>query len=211
MDAVLAADGGHVADENTTTDKKGDVTRSHLVVRVPSADFDQAMRALARVATLHSAVRKASDVTTQVIDVNARIAAERAGVRRLRELVSRTANLRALLAVERALTVRQGELESLRQQQAYLADQASQATITVDITRHTTTPPPAEHRGGFVGGLQHGWNAFTATVNGVLVTVGALLPFAVLLVLIGVPAWLVMRRLRRSREEEAPAESPAES
>jgi hypothetical protein len=210
VDAVLAADGGHVADENTITNKKGVVTDTHLVLRVPSTEFDAAMQKLAGIATLRSAQRKGVDVTTEVIDVKARIAAERAGVRRLRQLVSRSADLRALLAVERALTARQGELESLRQQQAYLADQTSLATITVDISRRTTPPPPVGHRGGFIGGLQHGWQAFTATVNGVLVAVGAALPFAIVVALIGIPAWLVMRRLRRSREQEAPPE-PAET
>jgi hypothetical protein len=137
---VLAKDGGRVADENTATDDHGTVTHAHLVVRVPSSTFNSAMTSLSEIASLRSASRKAEDVTTQVIDLQARIAAERAGVRRLRALVSQTANLRALLDVERALTERQGELESLRQQQAYLADRSSLATITVDVALRTTRP-----------------------------------------------------------------------
>ena len=113
VDGVLAREHGRIADENTDTDERGTVTSAHLVLRVPSADFDETMAALAGVATLRSSTRKAEDVTTQVIDTDARIAAQRAGVRRLRDLVSRAASLPALLAVERELTARQGELESL--------------------------------------------------------------------------------------------------
>ncbi|HEY3528371.1 MAG TPA: DUF4349 domain-containing protein [Nocardioides sp.] len=209
LDAVLARDGGRVADEDTVTDDHGTVTRAHLVVRVPSARFDDAMTSLAGIASLRSASRKAEDVTTQVIDLRARIAAERAGVRRLRHLVSQTANLRALLDVERALTQRQGELESLRQQRVYLSDQTSLATITVDVTRRAAPPPaPAAHAaGGFVGGLGHGWDALVALITAVLLALGAVLPFAVAGALIGVPVWLVLRRLRRTRRREAPAES----
>lgn len=209
VDAVLAREGGRVADENTTTDDHGTVTRSHLVVRVPSDRFDEAMRALAGVATLRSSSRKAEDVTTEVIDVQAWIAAQRAGVRRLRQLVSRAGDLRALLAVEQALTARQGDLDSLLRQQAYLTDRTSLATITVDISRRTTTPPPVTHAGGFLGGLRHGWTALTATVNGVLVGFGALLPFVVLVALLGLPTWLVVRRLRRARARPEPADSEA--
>ena len=176
-------------------------------MRVPSDRFDGAMTSLSGIASLRTASRKAEDVTTQVIDLQARIAAERAGVRRLRALVSQTANLRALLDVERALTERQGELESLRQQRVYLADRTSLATITVDVALRTTPAPPQVAAGGFVGGLGHGWNALVAVVTGLLVGLGALLPFAVAGALVGVPAWLVVRRMRRTRRLRAPAES----
>jgi hypothetical protein len=207
LDAALARLRGHVGDENTQTDDHGVVTRSHLVVRVPSARFDHAMTELSGIASLRSASRKTDDVTTQVIDLKARIAAERAGVVRLRRLVTQTADLRALLDVERALTERQGQLESLQRERAYLHDRTSEATITVDIARRTTPAPVAHAAGGFVGGLHHGWDAFVAVVTGLLVALGAFLPFAVALTVIGVPAWLVVRRARRTRRLRAPAES----
>ena len=207
VDTVLAREHGRIADENTQTDERGNVTRAHLVLRVPSDRFAATMTDLAGVATLRSSTRKAEDVTTQVIDTDARIAAERAGVHRLRHLVSRAANLPALLAVERELTARQGELESLLQQRAYLADRTSLATITVDITRHVAPSPAKRSTGGFIGGLQHGWHALVTVVVGLLVAVGAVLPFAVVLALVGIPVWLVGRRLRRPHEPEAPAET----
>jgi hypothetical protein len=207
LDAVLTRLRGHVGDENTQTDEHGVVTRSHLVVRVPSSRFDRAMTDLSEIASLRSASRKSDDVTTQVIDLKARIAAEQAGVQRLRRLVTQTADLRALLDVERALTQRQGQLESLQRERAYLHDRTSEATITVDIARRTTAVPVAHAAGGFVGGLHHGWDAFVAVVTGLLVALGALLPFAAALTVIGVPAWLVVRRARRTRRLRAPAES----
>ena len=207
LDAVLARDDGRVADENTTTDDHGTVTRAHLVVRVPSDRFDAAMTSLSGIASLRSSSRKAEDVTTQVIDLHARIAAERAGVRRLRHLVSHTADLRALLDVEHALTDRQGQLESLRQQQAYLADRTSLATITVDVTRRTTPTPVVHAAGGFTGGLGHGWDALVAVVTAALLALGAVLPFAVAGAVLGLPTWLLVRRMRRTREVRTPAES----
>jgi hypothetical protein len=207
LDAVVSRLGGHIADENTSTDDHGTVTRSHLVVRVPSGRFDQAMTGLADAASLRSSTRQAQDVTTRVIDIKARIAAERAGVRRLRQLVSHTASLRALLDVERALTERQGELESLSQQQAYLSDQTTQATITVDVSRKVTPAVVHKATGGFVGGLRHGWHGLVTVVVGFLVGLGAALPFAVVALVIGLPAWVVARRMLRTRRLRAPVES----
>jgi hypothetical protein len=207
VDSVLAREHGRIADEDTTTEQGGPVSHAHLVLRVPSDRFDPAMTSLAGLATLRSSSRQAQDVTTQVIDVDARIAAQRAGVRRLRQLVSRTANLPALLAVERELTARQGQLESLQQQRAYLSDRTSLATITVDITRQTTPSPATRSTGGFVGGLRHGWDALVTVVVGALVGLGAVLPFALAGAIVGVPIWLLLRRFRRVREPEAPAET----
>jgi hypothetical protein len=208
LDGVLVREHGQIADEDTTTDDHGRVNHARLVVRVPGARFDETMTALSHIASLRSAQRQAQDVTTRVIDLEARISAERAGVRRLERLISQTANLRALLAVERALTQRQGELESLQQQRAYLVDQTSLATITLDIALTTPTPAPPEHAaGGFVGGLSHGWNALVAVITAVLVALGAFLPFAAAAVVVGVPAWIVARRTRRSRRVRAAAES----
>ncbi len=207
VDSVLTQEGGRIADENTVTDDDGTVTRAHLVLRVPSGAFDETMTRLSGLATLRSSTRKAQDVTTEVIDVDARIDAQRAGVRRLRDLIGRAANLPALLAVERELTARQGDLESLQQQRAYLTDRTSLATITVDVTRHVAAPPATRSAGGFVGGLRHGWHGLVAVVVGLLVVLGAVLPFAIAVGLLGVPAWLVARRLRRPREPEAPAET----
>ena len=131
-----------------------------------------------------------------MIDLQARIRAEQAGVGRLRHLVSHTASLGALLAVERALTQRQGELESLQQQRAYLADQTSEATITVDVSLRTPHPlPPKAAAGGFVGGLRHGWHGLVTVVGGFLVGLGAFLPFAGAALLLAIPAWPLVRRL----------------
>jgi hypothetical protein len=208
LDGVLTQVHGRVADEDTSTNDDGTVTRSHLVVRVPSRHFDAAMTSLAGIAELRSSSRTAEDVTTRVIDLGARIKAERAGVQRLRRLVSSTADLRALLAVERELSTRQGNLDSLRQQRAYLTDQASTSTITVDVTRRTApAPAPAKATGGFLGGLNHGWHGLVAVVTGLLLALGAALPFLIALGLVGTPAWFVVRRARRLRAARAPAES----
>jgi hypothetical protein len=49
---------------------------------------------------------------------------------------------------------------------------------------------------GFVGGLGSGWDAFTASVSGLLTAIGAVLPFAVFFALLAAPVvwWLRRRR-----------------
>jgi hypothetical protein len=194
---------GEVSDEQTSTDDSGRISRSRLVVRVPSGDFSQVMDELGKVpgTDLKSAKRSSEDVTTQVIDTAVRVRAQKASIDRIEALLARAKNLRSIIWIEDQLSRRQADLDSLEQQQAYLADQTSLSTITVYLERPPAkaTPQPHKHdETGFAAGLSAGWHALTAAGTSVATALGALLPFAVLLLLLGLPAWVLLMRRRRA-------------
>jgi hypothetical protein len=191
---------GSVADEKTETDKTGAGLRSRMVLRVPSEDFDDVMSDLADLGQLASRTSSAEDVTTQLIDVDAQIKVQEASVQRVRQLLTRAQSIRDIMAIESELANRQAQLDSLSQQQAYLENQTSLATIQVSIERQpdAVVEKEKDDRTGFLGGLGAGWDGLRATVVAVLTVVGAVLPFAVVALLVGVPVWLLVRRLRRS-------------
>jgi hypothetical protein len=56
------------------------------------------------------------------------------------------------------------------------------------------------HRSGFIGGLENGWDAFVRAASWVATAAGAVLPFAVVLLLVAVAARLVWTRLRPGRD-----------
>jgi hypothetical protein len=201
--------GGQIADDKTETDKSGDPLRSRMVLRVPVDDFDEVMESLARMATLASTTTSSEDVTTQLIDVEARIKVQEASVQRVRQLLTRAQSIRDIMAIESEVARRQAELDSLSQQQAYLQDQTSMATVKVNIERKPdpSKPVPEDDDSGFLAGLTAGWNALKATVVAVATVVGALLPFAGLALLVGIPVWLLVRRIRRT--PVLPAQSEA--
>jgi aspartyl-tRNA synthetase len=118
---------------------------------------------------------------------------------RITALLARAESIRDIMSIEAELSNRQAQLDSLTQQQAYLADQTSLATIKVSIERKpsATPAPKKDDDHGFLAGLTAGWDGLRATVVAVLTVVGAVLPFAVVGLLVGVPVWLLIRRLRR--------------
>ena len=200
VQALVDEHAGSIADEKTETDKTGAALRSRMVLRVPSEDFDDVMSGLADLAQLASTTSSAEDVTTQMIDVDAQIKVQEASVQRVRQLLTRAQSIRDIMAIESELANRQAQLDSLTQQQAYLENQTSLATIRVNIERKpdAVVKKKEEDRTGFLGGLGAGWDGLRATVVAVLTVVGAVLPFAVVALLVGVPVWLLVRRLRRS-------------
>jgi hypothetical protein len=200
---VVDAHGGEVSDEQTATDADGEIDRSRLVIRVPSGDFGEVMDELGDVADLRSAKRTSEDVTTEVIDIGVRVRAQEKSLERIELLLARAQNLRAIIAIESQLTRRQAELDSLKAQQAYLADQTSLSTITVFLER---TEKPAkvekEEAAGFLAGFQRGWDALGGAATVLATVLGAVLPFAILLLLLGVPTWLLARSVVRRRRTE---------
>jgi hypothetical protein len=201
---------GQVTDEETESDADGEMVRSRLVVRVPAKEFDATMTALQDVGTALSVQETSEDVTTQVIDTEVRVRAQEASLRRIESLLGEAENLRDLVAIEAQLTRRQADLDSLKQQQAWLADQTSMSTIKVQLRRTDQAAAPEEEQRGFLAGLAAGWHGLETVTSGVLTALGAVLPFAVVLLGVGLPLWLVVRRLQRRRQPPGPgADAPA--
>ncbi|WP_374457397.1 DUF4349 domain-containing protein [Nocardioides sp.] len=203
---IVDAQGGEVTEENTETDDDGETSYARLVVRVPSSKFDAAMQALEDVAVLRSSNRGSEDVTTQVIDTGVRVRAQEASLKRVELLLAEAKTLKDIIWIESQLTNRQAELDSLKSQQTWLKDQTSLSTITVDITaKHE---PKADKKddepAGFLSGLEGGLDALAGTALAVATIVGALLPFAVVLLVLALPVWLLLRRRRATPQPAAP-------
>ena len=208
LDKVLDAHRGQIADERTETDGDGEVRMSRLVVRVPAEDFDQVMTELATLGKLVSASRKAEDVTTQLIDTEVRIRAQEKSLQRVEALLAEARDLGDIVAIEAQLTRRQADLDALKATYAWLQDQTTMSTINVYLER---APEPGENgtedKGNpFLSGLKAGWGALTALGSSAARVAGAVLPFAVLLALLAVPAWLVIRRVLRTPRREPGAQ-----
>jgi hypothetical protein len=205
---VVDASGGDITEEQTDTDEDGESVYARLVVRVPAGSFGDAMTALEGVADLRGSDRTSEDVSTQVIDTDVRVRAQEASLQRVEQLLARAQGLKDIIWIESQLTTRQAELDSLKGQQAWLADQTRDSTIVVDISRTPDEETPEEEdASGFLAGFTGGMEALGAVAVGLATVAGALLPFVAVLALLGVPVWLVVRRSVRRRRP--PATPPA--
>ena len=198
---LLDRDGGSVDRETSRDGRDGRVTRSTLVLRVPVEEFARVRDAISGFGTVRSSTENAEDVTTQVIDTDERVQTLRNSLDRLQRFQRSAEDVEDLIAFEHDITDRQAELQSLKGQQSYLSDQTSMSTITVRLSTPAAdrASPGALHDAGFVTGLRGGWHALGGFVVVVLTALGAVLPFAVPAVLVGVPVWRLLRRRRSSR------------
>jgi hypothetical protein len=182
--------GGYSSDENSGGDA------GNLTLKVPADKLEAVLDKIASFGRPLSRVEHTEDVTDQMVDVTSRLATQRASVDRVRALMDKASSLSDITQLESELTKREADLESLEQRHDSLTAQVAMSTVTVNVTRSDAPPPPAADQASFLSALDGGWHALLATLNGIGVGLGALLPF---LLVIGIPAGAVYYYVRRRK------------
>jgi hypothetical protein len=178
-----------------------------ITVRVPSEKLAATMDDLSGLGEVTASAVNRQDVTQQTIDLKARIDAIQASVDRLTQLMAQAADVSDLIAAETALSDRQATLESYQQQLESLDSQVEMSSLTVTLS--PVAEPVEADPAGFGDGLAAGWNALVATLNGIVIALGFLLPWIVLAAVIGAIAWGVVRLVRRRRAQRRTREHEA--
>ena len=109
---VLDTYRGEIAQEETETDDKGELTFARVVLRIPSDSFLKAMDDLEAITKYNTRTTGSEDVTTQVIDIDARVQAQTKSLARIEALLAEASTFKDVVAIETQLTSRQAELES---------------------------------------------------------------------------------------------------
>lgn len=202
---ILQRTNGEVAQNDTQADDDGEPEQALLTVRVPVGEFTTAITALETLGTgaegvdLITSSQTTSDVSTEVIDIDVRVGLQRRSIDRISILLERATSIRDIVSIERELARREADLGSLQKRQTFLADQTSRSTITISVERPETKRAQQAKKeekddDGFGAGLANGWDAFKSVTTGLLTATGALLPFAIVLLVLAVPARILMRR-----------------
>jgi hypothetical protein len=206
-DGIALAAGGEIdADDRTS----GPHATADLQLRVPPAALQPTLRELSKLGDERYRKLSTTDVTQEVADVGSRIASARDSIKRLRVLYASAQKVRDVIQIESELNRREADLESLQARQRSLSLETAAATINLSLVTAAKKKAvvvhhkPTHHRGGFVGGLDRGWDGFVATAVWVANAVGTVLPFAALLFVLAFAA----RRLGWALPHRRPAPVP---
>ena len=198
--------GGYVSDESARVRESDGVDEIRMVIQVPTGRFDDAIHRISTFGNETARTIQAEDVTGVVADIDSRVESARAALDRIRALMDRATTLGTVIRLEGVLSNRQADLEALLAQQSALAGQTELGTLEVNVSGRAATVP-AERKDetrGFLEGLQAGWDGLSEAFVIASTGLGAVLPFAVLVALLGIPA-LVWRRRRVTSQPATPA------
>ena len=173
-----------------------------LTLSVPADKLDTALDQLAKIGTVLQRNTSSQDVTSQYVDTESRLKTMRASVERVRALMAQAKDIGQVVALESEMSRRQGDLESLESQLTALKTSVERSTLAISLSTPGNEPVTDN---SFLAGLRSGWDAFTASAAGLFKAIGAALPFAVFLVLVGAPIWWSWSRRRANRPAHTPA------
>jgi hypothetical protein len=205
---IAAANGGFVASSSSARSSAGRAAAGSIEVRVPSDRFDETRRQLLALGEVRSEQLKGEDVGGQLTDLDARLRNLRSQEEAIRLLMTKTGTIGETIDVQRQLSTVREQIEQLAGEQARLQDAVAFSTLTLAIVEPGAALRPDD--GSPLG------DAVTRAVAGaegvltaVIVTVGYLLPLAVL----GLVVWLGVELVRRAllaarRRQAAPPAAP---
>lgn len=197
---IVESKGGFVVSSDTqarnNTNGATGVSTVTLIVRVPAAQFEQTVDEI-RKTSARVVQEKVSgqDVTEEFIDLEARIKTKKALEAQFLEIMKSSRTVTDALEVQRQLAEVRGEIEQVEGRRKFLESQTSLSTINV-----TLNPPAAfaASSNGFFYQLGRAFsNGIDAALNVVLFLVTATLALLPLILLLGIPFWLIIRYLRK--------------
>jgi len=199
--SVVTAAGGYVSSENASSDQDHPAQSTATVqLKIPVAVYAVTLAELSgtTLGTQLSLQQQTQDVTEQVADVSSQVASDEAAISQLRALLSRAGTVGDLLSVQDQINSEESSLEAMQAEQSALNHETAFATVTITIIGPKAAPAPKpkpKPAPGLVNGLSGGWHAFRVALSWLLAIIGAAVPFAAVIVVIGLGAYLARRRL----------------
>ncbi|MGQ9903398.1 MAG: DUF4349 domain-containing protein [Anaerolineae bacterium] len=214
MDAVTRMAGelqGYVASSSTSKYQQG--VRVTITLRVPSEQFEEALRRLRALAVeVREEEISGQDVTAEYTDLNSRLKNLEAAEAQLREIMDNATNTEDVLAVFNELTRIRGEIEVTKGRMQFLAQSAALATINVTLLPDALAQPVQIAGWRPEGVIKDAVEALVSILQG-------LVSLLIWLVIVAIPVGLVLtspfvalivivRRRSRRKATQRPPSSP---
>jgi hypothetical protein len=214
LQLIQEIDGAFIA-QSDLSGSPGSPRRGRWKVRVPVGRLDKFVAAVEGLGELQRSSLDSKDVTEEFYDLEARIKNKKIEEERLiGHLKNSTGKLEEILAVEREISRVRGEIEQQQGRLQLLANLTSLTTLTINMYERKDYVRAADPGFGtsvgrtFSGSLE----MLTKFGRGVVLVVVALVPWLPVLVLvIGMPYWLLRRWLRGMRATPLAEVQPAEA
>ena len=148
----------------------------------------------------------ANDVTEEHVDLEARLKAQRAVESRLLSFMEKATKSADLLSFSKELADVQSNIEQIVGRMRYLDTNVAMSTIEMRL--HQTLKPVAnkalEEAFGtqIASTLSQSWDSLVQIVKTFVLALVAILPFACVVLLVGVPIWLIVRRQNKSKKKD---------
>ncbi len=195
--------GGWVVSSNAqrASAANSEIASATITIRVPAERFDEVLAIIRTgVGSVDSETITGEDVTQQYVDLTSQLTNLTAAEEQLQIIMDEADDTQDVLAVYGELVRIRGEIERIRGQMQYYEQSAAFSAINVTLHR---TPAPIQADSPTWQPLVTAQNAFVALLQVLQGIIDLFIGFVIfalpLLLVFGVPLWLIVRRARRSQ------------
>lgn len=165
---IIKQNGGFIQDDNSN--KSYNRISRHLVVRLPSVEFQKTIDSISNYVDFFDTKRISSrDVTEEFIDIEARLKAKQTLEKRYLELLSKAKNVKEILDIERELSKIREEIEAKQGRLKYLKNKVSLSTINIEFYKLTAESGVTVSYGAkMLNAIKSGFNGISLFFLGIL-------------------------------------------
>lgn len=149
---------------------------AHMVLRIPSANFDEFLNKLENLGNVKSRRIYRDDVTTSFIDMEARLRVLKAEEESLLGILEKADNIENVLNIRKELRSLRSDIEALEGELKYLTDRIDYSTINLQLSQPRNPETHIDAK-GLSGVWQKGIYAFTKNINFLINLVGNFIVF----------------------------------
>jgi hypothetical protein len=187
--------GGYVLRSDLVSGSDGQRPSAVVTVRVPAQNFQEAIGRVGRLGEVKALQTEAQDVTGQYVDLKARLAHYRAVEQRLLTFLARATSIEQALAIQQRIDHTQLTVEELTAQVKAMREQVTYGTLTVALSERPSRPVIAPTRHGtFIAAFLHSARLLGVAARSLFVALGAAIPFAALVAVLGWLGWMLAKR-----------------
>jgi Domain of unknown function (DUF4349) len=182
---IATGSGGFVVSSSASQGEEKRLVTGSLVVRVPERSYARVLEQLSALGVVEAREEAGHDVSQELVDLEARIRHLEAVEAQLLGFLDEADTVAAALSVQSELNRVQLELERARGRLAYLDDQVSFATISLEVRERELAVAGGD--GGGPWGIVDAWRAagtgFVTVVGWIFVAAATIAPVVLLIAL----------------------------
>ena len=177
LKSIAAQKGGYLSSTNVQKGYNDRLTGS-VVIRIPQAEFENALIGVRAIGTVKSISTQGQDVTEEYVDLQAQITSYQNQLAQYNAIMKQSTKIEDIIKVQEQIDRVQTELNRLEGRLKYLNSRIDLSTITVSLQE--PEPVGGESGHNFVSTINEGIAGFLGMIDAIIIIFLALLPLIIL-------------------------------
>ena len=200
LKAIAASKGGYISSTNTQKNYNNQLT-GMVVIRIPQAEFDNALNGVKALGTVKSTSMQGEDVTEEYVDVQAQITSYQNQLAQYNTIMKQATKVEDVIKVQERIDIVQTNLNRLQGRLKYLNSRIDLSTITVNLQEPEPIGGQAGHN--FASDVNEGIAGFTGMLGSMIVIGITLIPLVIFCgIIYGIFRWNKGRKGITAPEEK---------